>query len=71
MTDDDQQLPPWGTEEAFRAELDELFAGPSPVNRIHGAIELDGTARGAQRPSQASIEAARVDILAALWGLEL
>jgi hypothetical protein len=71
MTDDERRLPPWGTEEAFRAELDALFAGPSPVNRIHGAIELDGTATGAQRPSQASIEAARVDILAALWGLEL
>jgi hypothetical protein len=41
------------------------------VNRIHGAIELDGRASPAPRPSQDSIDAARNDILAALWGLEL
>ncbi len=50
---------------AFR----DLLAGVSPVNMVHGAIELGGGAGAAQRPSQASVEAARNDILAALWGL--
>jgi hypothetical protein len=49
----------------------ELLAGPSPVNMVPGAIELDRSANGTPRPSQAGIEAARSDILAALWGLEL
>jgi hypothetical protein len=70
MTHDEGHLPPWGTEEAFREELTQLFFGPSPVNRVHGAIELDGGSE-APRPSQASIDAARVDILAALWSPDL
>ena len=49
----------------------ELLAGPSPVNMVHGAIELDGSANGMPRPSQACIDAARDDILAALWGVDL
>lgn len=53
-----------------RAPL-QLLAGPSPVNMVHGAIELDGGANGAPRPSQAAIDAARNEILAALWGVEL
>jgi hypothetical protein len=69
MTHDDDELPPWGTQDAFQAELTQLFDGPTPVNRIHGAIELHGSDGGSQRPSQASIEAARSDILSALWGL--
>ncbi|MEA2149823.1 MAG: hypothetical protein QOD69_1653 [Solirubrobacteraceae bacterium] len=71
MADEDDDLAPWGSEDALQEGLEELLAGPSPVNRIHGAIELDGRASPAPRPSQDSIDAARNDILAALWGLEL
>jgi hypothetical protein len=41
------------------------------VNAVHGAIQLDGSANGAPRPSQAGIDAARNEILSALWGVEL
>jgi hypothetical protein len=58
-------------DDAVDAGIKELLAGTSPVNMIHGAIELDGSGGDAPRPSQASIEAARHDILAALWGLDL
>jgi hypothetical protein len=59
-----------GEEEAPEAELRERFDGPSPVNRIHGAIELDGNRpTGTPRASQAGIDAALDDIMAALWGL--
>jgi hypothetical protein len=68
---DRDDLSPWGSEDALQAGLEELLAGPSPVNRIHGAIELDGHARPAPRPSQDGIDAARNEILAALWGEEL
>jgi hypothetical protein len=53
----------------LEAQLRELLAGPSPANRIHGAIELDRGGRDVPRPSQVSIEAARRDILAGLWAL--
>ncbi len=71
MPDRDDQLPPWGSEEALEGGLADLLAGPSPVNRIHGAIDLEGSGSDAPRPSQASVEAARTDILAALWGVSL
>jgi hypothetical protein len=71
MTPDRDELAPWGSEEAFEAGLRTLLYGPSPVNRIVGAIELDGRGRPVARPSQATIEAARNDILAALWGTEV
>jgi hypothetical protein len=71
MQHDHDDLAPWGTEQAFEAGLRELLYGPSPVNRIIGAIELDARGRPVARPSQATIEAARNDILAALWGMEL
>jgi hypothetical protein len=64
-------LPPWGSEEAFRAEFDALLAGPSPENRVHGAIELERRPDGAPRPSRDAIDAARADVLGALWGLGL
>lgn len=53
-------------DDTFDTALQGLLAGPSPVNMVHGAIHLDG--HGPERPSQASIDAAREDILAALWG---
>ena len=56
---------------AVDAGIEDLLAGTSPVNMIHGAIELDGSDSDAPRPSQACIDAARNDILAALWGLDL
>jgi len=57
--------------DAVDAGIEDLLAGTSPVNMIHGAIELDGGSSVVPRPSQASIDAARNEILAALWGLEL
>ena len=65
MSDDDrEQLPETG--DKIDALLSDLLAGPSPVNMVHGAIELgDGVV---PRPSDASIAAARNDVLAALWG---
>jgi hypothetical protein len=48
------------------AALSKLLAGPSPMNMVHGAIELGD--RVVPRPSDASIAAARADILTALWG---
>lgn len=54
----------------FEAALGDLLAGPSPVNMVHGAIALDASANGATRPSRGSIDAARGEILAALWGVE-
>lgn len=74
MSDDDHAAPRAApdddTVDPVDAGIEDLLAGPSPVNMIHGAIELDGSGSGAPRPSQASIDAARNDILAALWGLE-
>jgi hypothetical protein len=62
---DDAHAQPQETD-AVDAALDSLLAGPSPVNMVHGAIELgDGVV---PRPSDASIAAARNDVLAALWG---
>ena len=69
MFQDDYAAP--ATDDPVDGAIDELLAGPSPVNMVHGAIELDGSANGMPRPSQAAIDAARNDILAALWGLEL
>jgi hypothetical protein len=69
MTHDDDDTRPWASEAELEAQLRELLAGPSPANRIHGAIELDRGGRDVPRPSQASIEAARRDILAGLWAL--
>jgi hypothetical protein len=64
MSDDDHAHPQ--ETDAVDAALDSLLAGPSPVNMVHGAIELgDGVV---PRPSDASIAAARNDVLAALWG---
>jgi len=78
MFDDDHAAPPAApdhdtvdTVDAVDAGIEDLLAGPSPVNMIYGAIELDGSGSDAPRPSQASIDAARNEILAALWGLEL
>jgi hypothetical protein len=76
--DDDHAAPPAALDDdtadaidAVDAGIDDLLAGTSPVNMIHGAIELDGSASHAPRPSQAGIDAARNEILAALWGLDL
>jgi hypothetical protein len=69
MSPDDHAAP--APEDPVDSAIDELLAGPSPVNMVHGAIELDGSANGAPRPRQAAIDAARNDVLAALWGLEL
>jgi hypothetical protein len=68
MTHDDGKLP-WASEAELEAGLHDLLAGASTANRIHGAIELDRGGGNAPRPSQASIDAARLDILAGLWGL--
>jgi hypothetical protein len=70
MSDDDHATPP-APDDAVDAGIEELLAGTSPVNMIHGAIELDRGGSGAPRPSQDCIDAARNDILAALWGLDL
>lgn len=67
---DAEPLPPEPATDAVDRAIEGLLAGPSPVNRVHGAIALDGPDRAA-RPSQAAIEAARAEVLAALWGLEL
>jgi hypothetical protein len=65
MSDDDQAQPLEAADEVD-ALLSDLVAGPSPVNLVHGAIELgDGVV---PRPSDACIAAARNDVLAALWG---
>jgi hypothetical protein len=66
----DEQAPSRSSQEeaAVDAGLDALLGGVSPANMVHGAIDLGDAARDAQRPSQAAIEAARLDILAALWG---
>jgi hypothetical protein len=60
-----------GIDDAVDAGIANLLAGPSPVNMIHGAIELDGAGCDVPRPSRDCIDAARNDILAALWGLDL
>lgn len=66
MSDDDHAPPPQETGDRIDDALAGLLAGPSPINMVHGAIELgDGVV---PRPSDASIAAARDDILAALWG---
>jgi hypothetical protein len=65
MSDDDHEQPP-ETADGIDVLVSDLLAGPSPVNMVHGAIELgDGVV---PRPSDASIAAARNDVLAALWG---
>jgi hypothetical protein len=65
MSDDDREQPP-ETGDKIDALVSDLLAGPSPVNMVHGAIELgDGVV---PRPSDACIAAARKDVLAALWG---
>jgi hypothetical protein len=69
MSHDEHEAP--APDDPVDGGIRELLAGPSPVNMIHGAIELDGSANGAARPSQAAIDAARNEILAALWGVEL
>ena len=71
MTHDHDDLAPWRSEAEFEAGLRQLLYGPSPVNRIVGAIELGGRGRPVARPSQATIDAARNDILAAIWGTGL
>ena len=64
MPDDDARSQATG--DRIDAALADLLAGPSPVNMVHGAITLgDGVV---PRPSEASIAAARNDVLAALWG---
>jgi hypothetical protein len=64
MSDDDHARPQ--EPDPVDAALTGLIAGPSPVNMVHGAIALgDGVV---PRPSEASIAAARSDVLAALWG---
>jgi hypothetical protein len=65
MSDDDH-VRPQETGDSIDAVLSELLAGPSPMNMVHGAIELGD--RVLPRPSDASIAAARADVLAALWG---
>jgi hypothetical protein len=66
MPDDDHAAPPQTTDDRIDAALTDLFAGPSAINMVHGAIVLgDGVV---PRPSDASIAAARNDVLAALWG---
>lgn len=65
MSDDDHAQP-LQTGEGIDALLSDLLAGPSPVNMVHGAIELGD--RVLPRPSEAAIAAARHDILVALWG---
>jgi hypothetical protein len=65
----DDHTSPQAPDDTVDAALRDLLAGVSPVNMIHGAIELGGGPSAAQRPSHASVEAARNDILAALWGL--
>jgi hypothetical protein len=67
--DDRSATGPWASDDELEAGLRELLAGPSPHNRVHGAIDLEPGDRHARRPSQASIDAARLDILAGLWGL--
>jgi hypothetical protein len=69
MSQDDHAAP--APDDPVDGAIEGLLAGPSPVNMVHGAIELDGSANGGPRPSQACIDAARNDILAALWGVEL
>jgi len=64
MSDDDPR--PQDAGRSIEATLTDLLAGPSPVNMVHGAIELG--AGVVPRPSEASIAAARDDVLAALWG---
>jgi hypothetical protein len=65
MSDDDREQPP-ETGDRIDALVSDLLASPSPVDMVHGAIELGD--RVVPRPSDASIAAARNDILAALWG---
>jgi hypothetical protein len=64
MSDDDHAHPQETS--AVDAALASLLAGPSPVNMVHGAIVLGYDV--VPRPSDASIAAARNDVLAALWG---
>ena len=67
--DDDHECPAvQAPPDAVDAALEGLLDGPSPVNMVHGALKLDGVASSAPRPSQAAVEAARNEILAALWG---
>jgi hypothetical protein len=64
MADDDHAQPQ--EPDPVEAGLASLDGGPSPANMVHGAIALgDGVV---PRPSDASIAAARDDVLAALWG---
>ena len=42
MPNDDHAQPP-ARDDAVDAGIRDLLAGPCPVNRIHGAIELDGS----------------------------
>jgi hypothetical protein len=65
VSDDDHEQP-LETGDRTDVLLSDLLAGPSPVNMVHGAIELGD--RVVPRPSDASIAAARNDVLAALWG---
>jgi hypothetical protein len=69
MSQDEHEAP--APDDPVDGAIRELLAGPSPVNMVHGAIELDGSANGAPRASQAGVDAARNEILAALWGVEL
>jgi hypothetical protein len=63
---DDHPTPPQEPANLVDAALADLLAGPPAVNMVHGAIMLgDGVV---PRPSDASIAAARNDVLAALWG---
>ena len=63
---DDHHTSPQEPEDPVDVALADLLAGPSPVDMVHGSILLgDGVV---PRPSDASIAAARNDVLAALWG---
>ena len=63
---DDHHAPPQETADPIDAAVSKLLAGPSPINMVHGAIELGE--RVVPRPTDASIAAAQNDVLAALWG---
>lgn len=69
MSDDDHK-PPHASDEATAAGLEELLAGPSPVNVVHAAIELGGE-NAERQPSRRCIDAGRRDIIEALFGASL
>jgi len=71
MSNDDHEFPAVQAQDAVDAAIEGLLDGPSPVNMVHGALKLDGVASGVPRPCQAAVEAARNEILAALWGESL